>query len=396
MISFPIYLDNHSTTRVDPRVLEAMLPYFSEDYGNAASRSHRFGWTAEAAVEYARNQIANLVGAAKTEIFFTSGATESINLALKGAVEGYSQKGNRIISVQTEHKAGIDTLRSLEKKGFDIFYLKTDVTGLIDHEELKDSIDDKTILVSIMTANNEIGTIQDVKAIGNICSEKKVLFHTDASQAAGKIPIDVIADKIDILSFTAHKIYGPKGIGAIFIRNKFPKIKIIPQIEGGGHERGFRSGTLNVPAIVGFGKACDIIINEMPDEAERLRLLRNRLQDGLTENLSDVYVNGHPEKRLYNNLNISFGGLESDALMMSIKEIAVSSGSACSSASVHPSHVLKAIGLPENLVKSSIRFGVGRFNTEEEIDYVIGKVVEKVNYLRDISPSYSKSKGIHA
>jgi len=389
-------LDNHATTKVDPRVLETMLPYFSEIYGNAASKAHEFGWKADSAVELARKQAAWLIGAEQNEIVFTSGATESINLAIKGASEAYSEKGNEIISTPVEHRAALDTLNSLEKKGFKVVYLKVDKYGLINPEQLNSLINKKTILVTVMYANNEIGSINNLEDITTICNERRVLIHTDAVQAAGKIEIGLGKLKIDMLSFSAHKMYGPKGIGALYIKSKFPKIKIKPQIEGGGHERGLRSGTQNVPAIVGFGKACDICRGEMAEESLRIKSLRDKLERGLTSGLKDITVNGHPEKRLYNNSNVSFNGVTADSLILSIREIAVSSGSACSSASVRPSHVLKAIGLNEDLVKSSIRFGLGRFNTEEEIDYVIDKVVEKVNYLRDISPVYKAKHRLNA
>ena len=388
MISLPIYLDNHATTKPDPRVVEAMLPYFTEIYGNAASKAHEFGWKAEAAVEHARKQIAHLIGSDSHEIIFTSGATESINLAIKGAAEGYSEKGNEIISVETEHRASLDTYKSLERKGFKIVYLKVDKHGLVNPDELLSIFNNHTILVSVMMANNEIGTINNVNEIAAISNERGVLFHTDAVQAAGKISINLNNLKADMMSISAHKMHGPKGIGALFVRSKFPKIKLKALIDGGGHERGLRSGTLNVPAIVGFGKACEICRKEMETESVIIKDMRDKLEEGLTSKLDDITVNGHPEKRLYNNSNISFKGVGADSLIMSMREIAVSSGSACSSVSVKPSHVLKAIGLNDDLVKSSIRFGLGRFNTHEEIEYVINKVVEKVNYLRDISPAY--------
>lgn len=392
MLKLPIYLDNHSTTRTDPRVADVMLPYFTTIYGNASSKSHEFGWKAEAAVENARTQTAKLLNADSKEIIFTSGATESVNLAIKGIAEAYSSKGNHIITVQTEHKAVLDTCRHLEKIGFTITYLKVDKYGLIDLEELKSSINDKTILVSIMFANNEIGTVQPAEEIGKICKDKGVLFHTDATQAVGRIPVDVEKSNIDLLSFSSHKMYGPKGAGALYIKNRLPKIRLSPQIDGGGQERGIRAGTLNVPALVGFGKACEIALNETEPESKRLKELRNKLHNGIISALKDVYLNGHPEFRLANNLNLSFKYVDSDSLMTSMKEIAVSSGSACSSESAEASHVLKAISTDESLAHSSIRFGLGRFNTEEEIDYVINKVVEKVTYLREISPVYQMAK----
>jgi cysteine desulfurase len=369
-----------------------MLPYFSEIYGNAASKAHSFGWKAEAAVELARKQIAGAINAEPKEIIFTSGATESINLAIKGVADSYRQKGTKIITVLTEHKAVLDTCRSLEKKGYNIVYLKTDKYGLVELNQLRSAITDNTILVSVMTANNEIGSINDIPEIAKICSEKKVLFHTDATQAIGKIPLDVHKIKIDLMSFSCHKVHGPKGIGALYIRDKFPKIKLTPQIDGGRHERGYRSGTLNVPAIIGFGKTLKIANAEMKQDTKRVKALRDRLENGFISALKNITVNGHPDKRLYNNLNVCFEGVEADALLLSMKEIAVSSGSACSSASLQPSHVLKAIGLPDKLVKSSVRFGLSRFTTEEEIDFAIGKVVEKVNFLLDISPSLKSQR----
>jgi cysteine desulfurase len=391
-LRFPIYLDNHATTPLDPRVLEAMLPYFTEKFGNAASRQHQFGWEAEAGVELARKQIAELINANPKEIIFTSGATESINLALKGIALAYSEKKNHIITTQIEHKATLDTCKRLEKMGFKIDYVPVDRYGLVDPDEIKKRITSETILVSVMFANNEIGTIEPIEEIGKICAEKNVLFHTDAAQALGKIPIDVQKLNIDLMSMSAHKIYGPKGVGALFIKKKTPKIKIIPLIDGGGHEGGLRSGTLNVPGIVGFGKACEIAKSEMEEEAKKTKYLRDKLQNEIMNRLEDVYLNGHPTNRLPNNLNLSFFGVESEAIFMGIKEVALSSGSACSSTSVEKSHVLKAIGLNDDLISSAIRFGIGRFNTEEEIDYVIGRIVEVVKHLRDISPKYKLMK----
>jgi cysteine desulfurase len=391
-IRFPIYLDNHATTPIDPRVLDAMLPYFTEKFGNSASRQHQFGWEAEAGVELARKQIAELINANPKEIIFTSGATESINLALKGIALAYSEKGKHIITTQIEHKAVLDTCKRLEKWGFKVDYVQVDKYGLVDPDEIKKIITKETILVSVMFANNEIGTVEPIEEIGKICAEMNVLFHTDAAQALGKIPIDVQKMNIDLMSMSAHKLYGPKGVGALLIKKKMPKIKIVPIIDGGGHENGLRSGTLNVPGIVGFGKACEIAKNEMKEESERLRKLRDKLQNEIMSKLNDVYLNGHPEKRLPNNLNLSFDGVESEAIMMGMKEIAVSSGSACSSTSIEKSHVLKAIGLNDDLIAGAIRFGLGRFNTEEEIDYAINRVVEVVNNLRNISPRYKLKK----
>jgi cysteine desulfurase len=392
MVKLPIYLDNHSTTEVDPRVFETMKPYFTEIFGNAASKSHVFGWKAEAAVQKARRQIAGLVKAEPQEIIFTSGATESINLALKGAAEAYFKKSKRIVTTPVEHKAVLDTCSALRSRGFEVKYLGVDNFGLIDLNELERELDENTIIVSIIAANNEIGTIQPIKEIGAVCRKKGVLFHIDAAQALGKIELDVNEMNIDLMSLSAHKVYGPKGIGALYIRAKNTKVNLVPQIDGGGHERGFRSGTLNVPGIVGFGKACEIYKSEMESESEKLLKLRDRLYDGINKRLKKVFLNGHPERRLPGNLNLCFEFVDADSLMMSMKDIAVSSGSACSSEAVEPSHVLKAIGLKNELVKSSIRFGIGRFNTEEEIDYTINKVCEKVTELRNISPAYRMSE----
>jgi len=392
MLKFPIYLDYHATTPVDERVLEAMLPYFREHFGNAASRNHSYGWVAEEAVEKARKQVAALINASPKEIVFTSGATESNNLAIKGAAEMYAEKGNHIITAATEHKSVLDTCKRLEKRGFRVTYLPVRPDGLIDLDQLRDSITDKTILVSIMYGNNEIGTIQDIRTIGQICHEKGVLFHTDGTQAAGKIPVDVIADNIDLMSFTAHKMYGPKGVGALYVRRKNPRVQLVAQIDGGGHERGMRSGTLNVPGIVGFGKAAELCQQLMPEEMPRLQRLRDKLKDGILAQLDEVYINGTMERRLPHNLNMSFAYVEGESLLMGVNDIAVSSGSACTSATLEPSYVLKALGAGDDLAHSSIRFGLGRFTTEEEIDYTIGKVVEVVKKLRELSPLYEMVK----
>ncbi|MGQ9915964.1 MAG: IscS subfamily cysteine desulfurase [Bryobacteraceae bacterium] len=392
MVKFPIYLDYHATTPMDERVLEAMLPYFREHFGNAASRNHSFGWVAEEAVEKARKQIAALINASPKEIVFTSGATESNNLAIKGVAEMYAEKGNHIITAATEHKAVLDTCKRLEKRGYRVTYLPVRADGLIDLDQLRDSITDKTILVSIMYGNNEIGTIQDIRTIGQICHEKGVLFHTDATQAVGKIPVDVIADNIDLLSCTAHKMYGPKGAGALYVRRKNPRVQLTAQMDGGGHERGMRSGTLNVPGIVGFGKAAELCQQLMPEEMPRIRRLRDKLKDGILAQLDEVYINGTMERRLPHNLNMSFAYVEGESLLMGINDIAVSSGSACTSATLEPSYVLKALGAGDDLAHSSIRFGLGRFTTEEEIDYTIGKVVEVVRKLRELSPLYEMVK----
>lgn len=391
-MKLPIYLDNNATTPVDPRVLETMLPYLTEKFGNAASRNHSFGWEAEEAVEKARNQIAELIKADPKEIIFTSGATESDNLALKGVADMYSSKGDHIITAVTEHKAVLDTCKMLERKGIHVTYLRVDSHGAVDPDDVKDAINDRTILVSVMYANNEIGTIQPIAEIGRICHGRGVLFHTDATQGVGKLPFDVQAMNTDIASFTAHKIYGPKGCGALYVRKRNPRVKITEQMNGGGHERGMRSGTLNVPGIVGFGKACAICMNQMGEEAERVRKLRDRLRDGITSRLDEVYLNGHPEQRLPGNLNMSFAYVEGEALMMGMKDIAISSGSACTSASLEPSYVLKAVNVDKDLAHSSIRFGIGRFNTEEEIDYTVEHVVAAVNKLRELSPLYEMAK----
>jgi cysteine desulfurase len=392
MVKTPIYMDNNSTTRVDPRVVEAMLPYFTEKYGNAASRSHAFGWEAEKAVEEAREQVARLIGAGAKEMIFTSGATESDNLALKGVAQMYKKKGNHVITQVTEHKAILDTCKRLEKDGFQVTYLPVDKTGQVSADRVREAMTDKTILVSIMAANNEIGTLQPVKAIGKVCKEKGVLFHTDAVQAVGHVPIDVNEMGIDLLSLTAHKIHGPKGIGALYVRKRDPRVRLEPQIDGGGHERGMRSGTLAVPMIVGFGKACEIAKNEGPEEAKRLYRLRERLRQGIMDQLPESYLNGHPDERLPGNANISFAYVEGEGLMMGIKDVAVSSGSACTSASLEPSYVLRALGVGDELAHSSIRFGLSRFNTEEEVDYVIDHVVREVNRLREMSPLYEMAQ----
>jgi cysteine desulfurase len=391
-IKLPIYMDNHATTPMDPRVLEAMLPYFMEKFGNAASRNHPFGWTAEEAVEQAREQIAKLVGATAKEIIFTSGATESDNLAIKGVAEMYREKGNHIITAVTEHKAVLDTCKRLEKYGYRVTYLPVQKDGLVDLEDLKRAIDDETILVTIMAANNEIGVLQPWREIGKICHERGVLFHTDGVQAVGKVPIDVVKDNIDLMSITAHKIYGPKGVGALYVRRKNPRVQISAIIDGGGHERGMRSGTLNVPGIVGLGKACALAKEEMAQEGAHLAALRERLRDRIMGRLDEVYINGSTEHRLPGNLNISFAYVEGESLLMGINDVAVSSGSACTSATLEPSYVLKALGTGDDLAHSSIRFGIGRFNNEAEVDYVADRVCETVERLRELSPLYEMAK----
>src|SRR5215467_4319746 len=372
-VKLPIYMDNHATTPMDPRVLEEMLPYFMEKFGNAASRNHSFGWAAEEGVETARERIAKLVGATAQEIIVTSGATESDNLAITVVAEMYREKGNHIITAVTEHKAVLDTCKRLEKYGYRVTYMPVQKDGLIDLEDLKRAIDDKTILVTIMAANNEIGVLQPLAEIGKLCHEKGVIFHSDATQAVGKVPIDVIKQNIDLASISAHKMYGPKGVGALYVRRKSPRVQISPIIDGGGHERGMRSGTLNVPGIAGLGKACEICQKEMPEESKRLRALRDHLKAGLEAKLDEIYVNGSMEHRLPNNLNMSFAYVEGESLLMGINDVAVSSGSACTSATLEPSYVLKALGVGEDLAHTSIRFGLGRFNTEEEVDYVTDK-----------------------
>jgi cysteine desulfurase len=393
MPKLPIYMDNHATTPVDPRVMETMLPYFTEKFGNAASRNHSFGWEAEEAVDRARNQIAALIGGKSKEIIFTSGATESDNLAIKGVLEFYKDKGNHIITCVTEHKAVLDSCRTLERNGkATVTYLKVDKYGMVDPEEVRKAITDKTVLISIMYANNEIGTIHPIREIGKIAKEKGVIFHCDAVQAAGKIPVDAEKDGIDLLAMSAHKIYGPKGVGALWVRAKGPRVRLTPIIDGGGHERGMRSGTLNVTGIVGFGKACEIAQQDMAEENVKLLELRNKLQAGLFERLDEIYLNGHPTERLPGNLNVSFAYVEGESLLMGINDIAVSSGSACTSATLEPSYVIRALGVNEELAHSSIRFGIGRFNTEDDVDYVTDRVSKEVNRLREMSPLYEMAK----
>jgi cysteine desulfurase len=390
----PIYMDNQATTPMDPRVLEAMLPYFTEKFGNAASRNHPFGWEAEEAVDTAREQIATLIGAKGKEIIFTSGATESDNLAIKGVVEFYKEKGTHVITCVTEHKAVLDTCKALERSGkAQVTYLGVDQYGMVNPDEVRRAISDKTILISLMYANNEIGTIHPIREIGKLAKEKGILFHCDATQGVGKVPVNVEQDGIDLLSMTGHKLYGPKGCGALYVRAKGPRVRLTPLIDGGGHERGMRSGTLNVPGIVGFGKACELCGQELESEAARLIALRTRLYEGLTTRLEEVYLNGHPTQRLPGNLNVSFSYVEGESFLMGVNhDIALSSGSACTSATLEPSYVLKALGVGEELAHTSIRFGLGRFNTAEEVDYVIGRVVEVVERLRELSPLYEMAK----
>jgi cysteine desulfurase len=391
-MKLPIYMDYHATTPVDPRVLEAMTPYFTQQFGNAASRNHSFGWDAEEAVENARKQVADLIGANAKEIIFTSGATESNNLAIKGVAEMYREKGNHVITCVTEHKAVIDTCKKLEKQGGRVTYLPVHKDGRIDLDDLRSAITDKTILITIMTANNEIGVLQPIAEIGAIAKEKGILFHTDAVQAVGKVPFNVTEAKADLVSMSAHKMYGPKGVGALYVRRRNPRVLLAEQISGGGHERGMRSGTLNVPGIVGMGRAAELCRLEMATESERLRKLRDGLNAKLHANLDELYVNGSMEHRLPHNLNISFAYVEGESLLMGINDVAVSSGSACTSASLEPSYVLKALGAGDDLAHSSIRFGLGRWTSEEEIDYVAGKMISVVTRLREMSPLYELAK----
>lgn len=391
-MKLPIYMDHHATTPVDPRVLDAMLPYFSEKFGNASSRNHPFGWAAEEAVENARAQVAALLGAAPKEIIFTSGATESDNLMLKGVAEAYRHKGNHIITQATEHKAVLDVCKRLEKTGFEVTYLPVQRDGRVDPEDLRKAITSKTILITVMYANNEIGSIQPIAQIGKIAKEYGVFFAVDAAQAVGKVPIDVRKDNVDLLAISGHKLYGPKGVGALYVRRDNPRVQPVAIIDGGGHERGWRSGTLNVPGIVGLGAACEIAKREMSEESGRIAQLRDRLQRALQAKLDGVSVNGSLEHRLPHNLNMSFAHVDGEALLMGINDVAVSSGSACTSATLEPSYVLKALGVDEDLAHSSIRFGLGRFSTQEEVDYVVNKVVEVVSKLRELSPAYGALK----
>ncbi|MCH7646738.1 MAG: IscS subfamily cysteine desulfurase [Nitrospinae bacterium] len=391
-MNLPIYMDNHATTPVDRRVLEAMLPYFCEDYGNAASRNHSFGWRAEEAVGRAREQVARLIGAKPREIIFTSGATESDNLALKGVAEMYREKGDHIITQVTEHKAVLDSAKRLERQGFEVTYLPVDREGLVDPDDVRRAFRETTILISIMAANNEIGTLQPVEEIGRIAKERGVLFHSDAAQALGKIPVDVRAWGTDLVSLSAHKMYGPKGVGALYVRRLDPRVRLSPMMDGGGHERGMRSGTLDVPGIVGFGAACELAYREMEAEAERIRALRDRLQSGILSHLEEVYLNGHPDRRLPGTCNLSFAYVEGESLVTGLNDIALSSGSACTSVGHESSHVLKALGLNTEMINSSLRFCLGRFNTEEEVEYVIQKVREVVERLRELSPLYEGTR----
>nr|WP_304440555.1 IscS subfamily cysteine desulfurase [Rufibacter sp. DG15C] len=391
MLKFPIYLDNNATTPMDPRVLEAMLPYFTNHFGNAASRNHPFGWAAEEAVDYAREQIAALINCDPKELIFTSGATESDNLAIKGVFEMYASKGNHIITATTEHKAVLDTCKHIEKIGGQVTYLQVNSEGLIDLQELEAAITDKTILISIMYGNNEVGVVQPIREIGAIAKKHGVLFFSDATQAVGKIPVDVKADGIDLMAFSGHKMYGPKGVGALYVRRKNPRVKVTAQMDGGGHERGMRSGTLNVPGIVGLGKAAEICRTDMASDTARIMKMRDRLESELLQ-MEESYLNGNKESRLPHVSNISFKYVEGEGLMMGVKDIAVSSGSACTSASLEPSYVLKAMGMSDDLAHSSLRFGLSRFTTEEEVDFAINHVKEAVTKLRELSPLWEMFK----
>jgi cysteine desulfurase len=391
-MKLPIYMDYQATTPVDPRVVEAMLPYFTERYGNAASRSHRYGWEAEEAVEKARAQVAELIGASPKEIVFTSGSTESINLALKGVAEMYSDKGKHVVTSQAEHKAVLDTCKHLEQLGYEVTYLQPDKSARISVESVAAALRPDTVLVALMWANNEVGTVNPIREIGALCHEKGVIFFSDATQAVGKIPVDVEADHVDLLCVSGHKLYGPKGVGALYVRRKGPRVRLVAQIDGGGHERGMRSGTLNVPSIVGLGKACEIARVDMPEESARTSALRDHLEKRLFSELDFVHLNGNREHRLPNNLNVSFAFVEGESLIMGISDVAVSSGSACTSASLEPSHVLRSMQVGEDLAHSSIRFGIGRTTTKEEVDYCAEHVIAAVRRLRELSPLYEMAQ----
>jgi cysteine desulfurase len=391
-VKLPIYMDNHATTPVDPRVLEAMLPYYTDKFGNSASRNHSFGWSAEEAVENSRQQITSLINATPKEIIFTSGATESDNLMIKGVAEMYREKGNHIITQAIEHKAVLDTCKNLEKHGFEVTYLPVQRDGRVNPEDVRKAIKPTTILICIMYANNEIGILNPIAEIGKIAKEHGIIFAVDGVQAVGKVPVDVQKDNIDLLAISAHKLYGPKGVGALYVRRRNPRVQLSAIIDGGGHERGMRSGTLNVPGIVGLGRACELCNQEMAQESKRLLGLRERLRKGLEAKLDEVFINGSMEHRLPNNLNMSFAYVEGESLLMGINDVAVSSGSACTSATLEPSYVLKALGVGEDLAHTSIRFGLGRFTTEEEVDYVIDKMVQVVTKLRELSPLYEMAK----
>jgi cysteine desulfurase len=393
-MNLPVYMDHHATTPLDPRVLEAMLPYLREKFGNPASCTHRYGWDAQAGMEKARKQVASLINAKPEEIVFTSGATESDNLAIKGVAWANRQRGKHLVTLAIEHHAVLDACRRLEGEGFKVTYLPVGGDGLLNLKDFEQALTDQTILASVMAANNEIGTIEPIREIGTLCRERGILFHTDAVQAIGRIEVDVEAMNIDLLSISAHKIYGPKGVGVLYVRQKEPRLKLTPLLDGGGHERGMRSGTLNVAGIVGLGQACEICREEISHEPDRLRALRDRLQEGVLAGLDGVAINGSLEQRLPNNLNLSFAGVDAESFLMALKDVALSSGSACTSAGNSPSYVLQALGLPEDIAAGSIRFGLGRFNTEEEVDFAVARVVETVKSLREISslPATTKSK----
>ena len=388
-VKLPIYMDYHATTPVDPRVLEAMLPFFLEKFGNAASRNHVFGWEAEQAVEDARKQVAALIHSSSKEIIFTSGATESDNLAIKGVAWRHRERGNHIVTCMTEHRAVLDSCRRLEQEGFRVTYLPVNKSGQVDPNDVRRAIGDRTILVTLMAANNEIGVLHPLAEVGRICRDREVLFHCDATQAVGKVAFDVERLNLDLASLSAHKMYGPKGVGALYTRRR---VELAPILDGGGHERGLRSGTLPVPSIVGFGKACELAQQAMPQEAQRLAALRDRLQEGILARLDEVYVNGYPTERLPGNLNLSFAYVEGESLLMGLNDVAVSSGSACTSASREPSYVLRALGVEEELAQASLRFGLGRFNTEEEVDFVVERVASVVRQLRELSPLYETER----
>ena len=389
MVTPPIYLDNHATTRVDPRVVEAMLPYFSTTYGNPASVSHRFGWDAAAAVDRAREQVATLIGAESKEVVFTSGATEANNLAIKGALAHLKRKGNHLVTAATEHRAVLDPMKRLAREGWDLTVVACDEHGMVSAEAVEAALTDRTILVSVMAANNEVGTLNPISAIGQLCHARGVLFHTDATQAVGKVPLDVRQDAIDLLSLSAHKLYGPKGIGALYVRRRDPLVRLTPLLDGGGHERGLRSGTIAVPLVVGLGEAADLARRERPEESARLRGLRERLHAGLAARVEAIVLNGHPTLRLPGNLNLSFAYVDGEALMMAMRDVAVSSGSACTSANPEPSHVLTAMGRDEDMARASLRFGLGRFTTAEEIDFAVDAVADAVARLRTHSAAWT-------
>ncbi len=393
-LKLPIFMDSQSTTPVDPRVLDAMLPYFTEKFGHPASRNHPFGWEAEGAVDRARGELAKLIGARDPkELVFTSGGTESINLALKGVAEMYREKGNHIVTTAIEQRAGLDVCKRLERQGFEVTYLAVGADGLVDPEAIRAALTEKTILISVMLANNEIGTVQDVAAIGRLAKEKGIVFHTDATQAVGKVPVDVEAMGIDLLSSTSHMLYGPKGVGALYVRRKGPRVRLAPMIDGGGHERGMRSGTVPVPLAVGFGRAAEICGEVMPEESKRLSGLRDRLQDAILSRVDEAFLNGHPERRLPHNLNISFAYVEGESVLMGLnKEVALASGSACTSSTLEPSYVISALGVNAELAHSSIRFGLHRFSTQEEVDFVAARTVDVVQRLREMSPLYELAK----